>query len=298
MSYNKQYNTRHSAGRGGYNTPGQFVSAGEQPVVMNQYQSTPQPRKPPQQNNVNQQNLQTIQTMDVEMKPSIDLPINTTNSGETTPRPHWMKSKLQGVKKLSNKERRRRQNENLRRLLTPKNALMVLNEMLPNEQLTNQFKVEPAAQNAFHNQYYNQKQQHSFCADLTINGKAYKGYGENKLTARNVAAEQAIRDLIIQKMNKVLGSEGNGAMDINQLASASGEDSEEDPLPMIQLASFALHKLFSEWEYEGHKVPQLKPSTASISEAGSEASGAAAAAGKPRAPVGPKKKVSIYLTTS
>lgn len=28
---------------------------------------------------------------------------------------------------------------------------------------------------------------------------------------------------------------------------------------MIQLASFALHKLFTEWEYEGHSVPQLKP---------------------------------------
>lgn len=41
------------------------------------------------------------------------------------------------VKKVSNKERRRRQNENLRRLLTPKNALMVLNEMLPNDQLAN-----------------------------------------------------------------------------------------------------------------------------------------------------------------
>ncbi|KAI5637287.1 double-stranded RNA-specific editase 1-like [Phthorimaea operculella] len=296
MSYNKQYNTRHSAaGRTGYNTPGQFVSAGEQqPAMVNQYQTPPQQqRKAPQQNNVNQQNLQTIQTMDVEMKPSMEsLPTNTTNSGESTPRPHWMKSKLQGVKKLSNKERRRRQNENLRRLLTPKNALMVLNEMLPNEQLTNQFKVEPAAQNAFHNQYYNQKQQHSFCADLTINGKAYKGYGENKLTARNVAAEQAIRDLIIQKMNKVLGSEGNGTMDINQLASASGEDGDEDPLPMIQLASFALHKLFSEWEYEGHKVPQLKPSTASISEGGSEAGAAnnAGGGGKPRPPAGPKKK--------
>lgn len=41
------------------------------------------------------------------------------------------------MKKVSNRERRRRQNENLRRLLTPKNALMVLNEMMPNEQVAN-----------------------------------------------------------------------------------------------------------------------------------------------------------------
>lgn len=38
---------------------------------------------------------------------------------------------------------------------------------------------------------------------------------------------------------------------------AGGAD--EEALPMIQLASFALHKLFTEWEYEGHSVPQLKP---------------------------------------
>ncbi|KAL4706066.1 hypothetical protein ACJJTC_001664 [Scirpophaga incertulas] len=30
-------------------------------------------------------------------------------------------------------------------------------------------------------------------------------------------------------------------------------------LPMIQLASFALHKLFAEWECGGHKVPSLRP---------------------------------------
>lgn len=42
---------------------------------------------------------------------------------------------------------------------------------------------------------------------------------------------------------------------------AADENAEEEVLPMIQLASFALHKLFSEWEYEGHKVPQLKPTS-------------------------------------
>lgn len=46
-----------------------------------------------------------------------------------------LKNNLITVKKVSNKERRRRQNESLRRLLTPKNALMVLNEILPAEQV-------------------------------------------------------------------------------------------------------------------------------------------------------------------
>lgn len=34
--------------------------------------------------------------------------------------------------------------------------------------------------------------------------------GENKLSARNAAAEQAIRDLIIKRLTKVYNSEANG----------------------------------------------------------------------------------------
>lgn len=35
-------------------------------------------------------------------------------------------------------------------------------------------------------------------------------------------------------------------------------DEEGEALPMIQLLSFALHKLFAEWESTGHHVPQLR----------------------------------------
>ncbi|CAH0585405.1 unnamed protein product [Chrysodeixis includens] len=233
MAYNKQYNTRFS---GRYNTPGQFVSAGES------YGQAPRKQMP--------QNIQPIPKAKIEDEMAVDNDMALAipkNDGPGGMRPHWMKSKLPGVKKVSNKERRRRQNENLRRLLTPKNALMVLNEMMPNEQVANQFKVEPSA----NNQYYKATNTHSFCADLTIDGNCYKGYGENKLMARNAAAEQAIRDLIIKKMNKAVNSDSG---------STNGDGGcDEEALPMIQLASFALHKLFTEWEYEGHKVPALKP---------------------------------------
>lgn len=57
--------------------------------------------------------------------------------------------------------------------------------------------------------------------------------------ARNAAAEQAIRDIMLQKM-RALGSD---------------DDSEQAAIPMMQLASYALHKLFAEWEESGHKVP-------------------------------------------
>ncbi|XP_047029756.1 double-stranded RNA-specific editase 1-like isoform X2 [Helicoverpa zea] len=271
-------NTRF-AGR--YNTPGQFVPAAEplagaaraagggRPAHDKLSDSTFGPRKQQQQ-----QNLQPVQVSQMtnnqpqpqnkneEVKMDTDNTAMAKDNEDSGPvRPHWMKSKLPGVKKVSNKERRRRQNENLRRLLTPKNALMVLNEMMPNEQVANQFKVEPSATN----QYYKTPNAHNFCADLTIDGNNYKGYGDNKLMARNAAAEQAIRDLIIKKMNKVINSDGGQSLNASEAGSASGE-CDDEALPMIQLASFALHKLFTEWEYEGHKVPQLKPSALSTSE--------------------------------
>lgn len=107
--------------------------------------------------------------------------------------------------------------------------------------------------------------------------------GENKLMARNAAAEQAIRDLIIKKMNKAVtsdsgkydGRRGSQASEmsaiVDVLCAAPGSTngdaaSDEEALPMIQLASFALHKLFTEWEYEGHKVPALKPAAAAAPE--------------------------------
>ncbi|XP_047533286.1 double-stranded RNA-specific editase B2 isoform X3 [Vanessa atalanta] len=214
-----------------------------------------------------------------------------TSGGDGSPsRPPWMKSKLQGVKKISNKERRRRQNENLRRLLTPKNALMVLNEIMPGEQVASQFKVEAVSGGA---QFY-RPNAHSFCADLTLHGNNYKGYGENKLTARNAAAEQAIRDLMLQRMARLLADsrEGNGSTAGSTAGSCTGAaggaregeepqegegESEEESLPMIQLASYALHKLFAEWEYEGHKVPNLRPAS-SVAEGAAEAAPARARA--------------------
>ncbi|CAB3227379.1 unnamed protein product [Arctia plantaginis] len=269
MAYNKQYNNRFPSR---YNTPGHFVSGGElagPPAPRGGYtpRLTPpfvrpsapfsQPPHKPMPNNVQPSPPQE------EDMPMDQEAMSQSLTSDDSSRPYWMKPRLPGVKKISNKERRRRQNENLRRLLTPKNALMVLNEMMPNEQVTNQFKVEPAQYNTF-----KPPNTHTFCADLTIDGNVYQGYGDNKLMARNAAAEQAIRDLIIKKMNKALTANS----DSGSTTGAGAAGSDEEALPMIQLASFALHKLFTEWEYEGHSVPQLKPANHSaVSESASEA---------------------------
>ncbi|XP_063825869.1 double-stranded RNA-specific editase B2-like isoform X2 [Ostrinia nubilalis] len=279
MVFNNKYNTRHS---GRYNTAGQFVSAGvnQQLTPPPQHPQQPPLRQPHQAAPGAKPSIaqQAIVKPDVEMK--VEGSVEGSEDGAA--RPHWMKAKLPGVKKLSKREKRRRQNEHLRRIITPKNALMVLNEMMLHEQLTNvsqQFKVEPADPPA---QYFKAPKT-SFCADLTLDGVTYKGYGENKLMARNAAAEQAIRDLIIKRMNRAAAAgldasvEGTARLLFPKAAnpeSAMESLQDDDPLPMIQLASYALHKLFSEWEYDGHKVPQLRPASASASEAEGEASSA------------------------
>lgn len=35
-------------------------------------------------------------------------------------------------------------------------------------------------------------------------------------------------------------------------------DEEEEDVPMMHLASFALHKLFTEWEAEGFQIPDFR----------------------------------------
>lgn len=45
---------------------------------------------------------------------------------------------------------------------------------------------------------------------------------------------------------------------------ADGEndnENEEGEVPMLHLASFALHKLFSEWQSEGFEIPDFKIGT-------------------------------------
>ncbi|OWR52169.1 ultrabithorax binding protein 1 [Danaus plexippus plexippus] len=231
-------------------------------------QSPPQPQhvetKSPEQQQQHPGQIQEVTTQqepETDMKPAVD-DIDVTKPSV----PFWMKTKLQGVKKITNRERRRRQNETLRRLLAPKNALMVLNEMLPGETLANQFKVEPVGDVGAYS-----RATHAFHAELKVESNVYKGYGETKMAARNAAAEQAIRDLIIKKMSRAMFcTEKLEAMDTETEAGAADEGAEAEAMPMIQLASFALHKLFSEWEGSGHRVPQLKLNQGSNGESPSE----------------------------
>lgn len=82
------------------------------------------------------------------------------------------------------RERRIRRNRTLRKILTPKNALMALYELKGNKLSEYNIVAEDTG----------------FMAEVLVNNVRYEGRGHTKISAKNNASEKALRDLIIQKM--------------------------------------------------------------------------------------------------
>lgn len=125
-------------------------------------------------------------------------------------------------------------------MLTPRNAIAALNELHGDS--IGQSIVVPTTGNQFE-------------AEITINNVRYVGTGNSKMQAKNAASEKALRDLVINKFQQIKNQEPAPATgdDVNMEV-----DDKADDVPMLQLASFALHKLFSEWEAEGFEIPLPK----------------------------------------
>lgn len=71
----------------------------------------------------------------------------------------------------------------------------------------------------------------------------------------------ALRDLIIQKMvERPKKPQTSDANDTNDSDDVDMRDADPNyvEVPMMHLASFALHKLFSEWQNDGFEIPDLK----------------------------------------
>ncbi|XP_052845814.1 uncharacterized protein LOC128258298 isoform X2 [Drosophila gunungcola] len=117
-------------------------------------------------------------------------------------------------------------NRQLRQCLIPKDATTVLNEL------------KGVIINRIANKRYHDGQ---FTTHLTVNSKQYFGEGPSITLAKKRACEKALRGIIIDKLN---------AMQHN------ANEIEEDDMPMIELASYALYKLFEEWKMEGFHVPE------------------------------------------
>ncbi|XP_037937979.1 double-stranded RNA-specific editase 1 isoform X2 [Teleopsis dalmanni] len=151
------------------------------------------------------------------------------------------------------KEQKIRQNRRLRKAILPKNALMALNEVKGIK--ISDFTISNNINGGF-------------IALVTVNASEYEGKGNSKTAAKNNACEKALRDFVLAKMmekprlpkNQKLSSEDVNMDTTNDSDATDSQNPPDDDLPMINLASFAIYKLFSEWESEGYIVPELHPS--------------------------------------
>jgi hypothetical protein len=122
-----------------------------------------------------------------------------------------------------------------------------------------------------------------FC--LQVDGKVHTGQGLSKPLAKQNAAENALKALLLEKMAqaamKVDSSEGlepvqedtnSGTVNApntegsDEMSDTSKPETPEDDVPWGNLASFALYKLFTEWQSQGTHVPIPKQTTVSPSK--------------------------------
>ncbi|RLU19375.1 hypothetical protein DMN91_007932 [Ooceraea biroi] len=174
--------------------------------------------------------------------------------------PRWRR-KNPGFK-VNKKLKRLRMNQRLRKTLQPKNAIMVLNEMKAGVQFT-----FPETQGPMPNSLY--------LVHAELDGKTFVGQGLSKPLARQNAAENALKALLLEKMTTAsmkaridaesevqANSSMDSSMDVkeeNNDSNATDANTQEDEIPWSSLASFALYKLFLEWHNQGTSIPISRP---------------------------------------
>ncbi|XP_076270282.1 double-stranded RNA-specific editase Adar-like isoform X3 [Rhynchophorus ferrugineus] len=184
------------------------------------------PSKPPVPQQINpappQPKPVPPQTVPAPSNPPEEVNVDMTDtSTEETKKKFWFKGKITKAEKV------RRRNARLSRLLQPKNAVMILNELVKGCQ----YLMEEAAGKADGNQ---------FRATVQFDGNEFIGTGRTKNAAKNVAAEIALKYLIKTKQFRVKKEEnGDEKMEIQ-------EDGNQ-VLPWSHIASFAMYKLFTSW---------------------------------------------------
>lgn len=131
-------------------------------------------------------------------------------------------------KSLRMKERKIRDNYRLRKLVMPKHALLAINELKGVNISTFNYTMTPHAGQA------------GFLAEATINGIGYKGRGRSKNLAKTDVCDQALRDIMLKKMTATAKKIEDNA-----------EVTPDEEVPIVTLVSYAIHKLFADWEAEG-----------------------------------------------
>lgn len=238
-------------------------AAAPQPVPTPKQAATPVPQKPqtnvvpplepPPENPFRESSL-TLETSEV-----------VDENGKVKFKKIFMTRKKASVR---TKEKRIRQNRRLRKTIIPKNGLMALNELKGVS--ISEFTV-------------NSNPGGGFTSLVTVNNIQYEGRGNSKAASKNNACEKALRDYIIAKLREnprnQKGSNSscnnsvcNEPMDTSDDNAQNSSNEDADDVPMINLASFAIYKLFSDWESEGYVIPEMHPvmgGNASDNEGGS-----------------------------
>lgn len=274
MQNQQRYNQRRTTRTGYTNISNNFVSAGnnQQPPAQIQNNIQIQPVKQPEP--VIPTPVKIMPEPKLEMKEDI-MTVSMTESNGSDANDELRKlKKINFKRKISGRERRLRQNRKLKKLLTPRNATVALHELSGHEtSAISEFQVK---QNG-----------NQFVAEVTINNVKYEGYGSSKMAAKNNASEKALRDLVVTKLQQQkLEAAQAEQKPVVETTPQAGEDVEmsdeseqKDDVPMLQLASFALHKLFAEWESEGFEIPLFKNDGATAGDG---------ATATPKAPAVPK----------
>ncbi|CAH1963078.1 unnamed protein product [Acanthoscelides obtectus] len=152
--------------------------------------------------------------------------LETTGVEGQKKRPFWARSGA----KISKKEKLRRRNLRLSKMLQPKNAVMILNELVRQTAYTVD-EMPPGTD-----------RRTAFKVTVVVDGVEHIGYGHTKNAAKNAAAEMALKYVVKNnKLSEVKQDEdGVEKMEIT-------EDDVNQPLPWQHVASFALFKLFTSW---------------------------------------------------
>lgn len=189
--------------------------------------------------------------------------VKAENADSDPLEPRWRR-KVPGFK-VNKKLKRLRLNQRLRKTLQPKNAIMVLNEMKAGVQFT-----FPETQGTLPNALY--------LVHAELDGKTYVGQGLSKPLARQNAAENALKALLLEKMTAAsmkarmdAETDGQVSQSLEHTLSTKDENTEDgqmavdvnvdesEEVPWSSLASFALYKLFLEWHNQGTSVPVPRP---------------------------------------
>ncbi|XP_071442707.1 double-stranded RNA-specific editase 1-like [Hetaerina americana] len=196
-------------------------------------------------------------------RPDINAPPREGEEQTEKKPPFWSKRPYY---KVPNKLKKKRQNARLKKILQPKNATMVLHE------------IKPGVKYSFHEQY-SKLSPHLIISSVEVDGKTYLGKGLSRAYAKMNAAETVLKSMLLQKLYKTNYStkisdsdeakvkSDSETMEVEAEASETN-DTVDDDFPWGSLASFALYKLFSEWETQPSEsvTPGGQPDEIGITE--------------------------------